>query len=340
MAKCGNFVIHKSNIIMQSDYEQPIVSIITPIYNAEAFLQECLTALFAQSICTKIEYIFVLDAPTDSSANILEANAQEHQDLNITILKNNTNNGLAYSRALGMRAATGKYLMCCDADDWIDSDMAETLSGIALTSGADIVVSAMDMFDSNSHQTLHVDKTHFDNPNLLDNNVQNFSLCNKLILRTLIIDNSLYSSAGYNYWEDLIVTARAIMLSKKTTAVDVPLYHYRQSHGSMTSIGVATCQADHLYYAGLLLNWARDNGLADKFVEILNRILFTAKTKLLSGEIAHISQWKSSFTHTHRHIFKYGKQYAFCWKIALKLLSLLPKRVCISLAHLLGRDAD
>ncbi|MCR5503215.1 MAG: glycosyltransferase [Lachnospiraceae bacterium] len=116
--------------------DQPIVSIIIPVYNKSRYLRKCLDSLVGQSV-TDIEIICVNDASTDDSIIILKDYAR--RDDRVHIIENEVNRGAACSRNRGMETATGKYLIFLDADDYFSENLVEKTVCASEHVGADIV---------------------------------------------------------------------------------------------------------------------------------------------------------------------------------------------------------
>lgn len=112
------------------------VSIILPVYNVESYLAMCLDSLTSQSF-EDIEIICVNDGSTDKSLDILEHYSKF--DSRITII-NKENGGLSSARNVGMKSASGKYILFVDSDDWISTNAVEHLYKNAQTNNSDLVV--------------------------------------------------------------------------------------------------------------------------------------------------------------------------------------------------------
>lgn len=102
---------------------ETIISIITPIYNAEKQLPKMLATVIAQTY-VNWELILVNDGSTDSSLAIIEAHA--HEDERIRVFAQ-SNAGPSVARNVGIQHAQGKYLTFIDADDWVEVDWLEKL---------------------------------------------------------------------------------------------------------------------------------------------------------------------------------------------------------------------
>lgn len=90
----------------------PTLSIIMPVYNAEAYLREALESILAQSF-TDFELIIVEDGSTDNSRDVINS----FTDNRIRVLYNDGNQGIVYTRNRGIAAARGRYIAPFDADD-------------------------------------------------------------------------------------------------------------------------------------------------------------------------------------------------------------------------------
>ena len=102
-------------------------SVVIPAYNVEAYLDECLRSVAAQSF-GDWEAIVVDDGSTDNSAALAEAWGLK--DNRFRILKQ-TNQGLSSARNAGMDQARGEYLLFLDADDWLEPHALQILADAA-----------------------------------------------------------------------------------------------------------------------------------------------------------------------------------------------------------------
>ncbi len=104
-----------------------LLSVIVPCYNAEKYIRKCIDSLLSQTMeLDKLELIFVNDASTDSTLNILLEYEKEYGD-SILIINQPENRKQGAARNVGMDYASGKYIAFCDADDYVEPDMYKTL---------------------------------------------------------------------------------------------------------------------------------------------------------------------------------------------------------------------
>src|SRR5215218_8009066 len=90
----------------------PQVSVILPVYNGEAYLQEAVDSILAQTF-TDFELLIINDGSTDDSERIIDS----YKDSRVKHLKNEQNRGLIFSLNRGVEAAKGAYIARMDADD-------------------------------------------------------------------------------------------------------------------------------------------------------------------------------------------------------------------------------
>ena len=115
----------------------PKVSIVTPIYNSEEYLEECLYSVISQTL-RDIEIILIDDGSTDSSPEICDKYAAIDKRIKV-VHKENAGMGVSYN--LGMDMAQGEYIGFVESDDYIDENMFEALYSIAQKYKPDIVKS-------------------------------------------------------------------------------------------------------------------------------------------------------------------------------------------------------
>ena len=96
-----------------------LVSIITPVYNAEKFIRETIESVQNQTY-TNWEMLLINDCSTDSSAEIIKEKAAE--DSRIKYIELDKNSGAAITRNTGISKAQGRYIAFLDSDDIWKSD--------------------------------------------------------------------------------------------------------------------------------------------------------------------------------------------------------------------------
>lgn len=111
------------------------ISIIVPIYNAEKYLEQCLDSIRKQTL-KDIEIICVDDGSTDRSPEIIDRFAGKDRRF-VVIHKENAGNGHTMNQ--GLHVASGEYIGCVEADDYIEKNMYEKLYMYSNEGSVDIV---------------------------------------------------------------------------------------------------------------------------------------------------------------------------------------------------------
>lgn len=213
---------------------QPLVSVIVPIFNVEKYIERCVRSIFEQTY-ENLEIILVNDCSPDRSVAELQKVLEEYPDrVGLTrIINHERNLGLAGARLTGLQASTGKYVLNIDSDDYIDREMIPKMVSLAEKENADITICDFMYVYSAKYEHIHV------NPPLnplkcmeavLVGTVHS-SVCNKLIRRSLFVDNNIYFIVGLNMFEDLSVMFRLLYFAKKIAYVDKPYYKYNLCNG-------------------------------------------------------------------------------------------------------------
>lgn len=114
---------------------QAVISVIVPVYNAEAYLSRCLESILNQTY-RDIQVICVNDGSTDSSGDMLEELRRRDGRVQVACRENS---GLSASRNAGLELAEGEYVMFVDADDWLDEHACADAMEAMLGRDADIV---------------------------------------------------------------------------------------------------------------------------------------------------------------------------------------------------------
>lgn len=114
---------------------QPAVSVVMPIYNAEPYLREALDSVVNQTL-KNIEIVCVNDGSKDTSLQTMKEYAEKDERI---VILDNPNGGYGHAMNEGIKAATGEYIGILEPDDCIKADMFETLYNRAKHDDLDFV---------------------------------------------------------------------------------------------------------------------------------------------------------------------------------------------------------
>ena len=123
----------------------PLVSVVIPMYNAEKFIDKCITHLVHQTY-KNLEIIIVDDGSTDDCVNVCKQWAK--QDKRIKIISQE-NAGPSTASNTGMDAAKGEWIHFHDHDDFVNLDYFEKMVNVATLTDADILCGEVNQPDYN-----------------------------------------------------------------------------------------------------------------------------------------------------------------------------------------------
>lgn len=224
----------------------PKVSVIVPVYGAEAFLPTCISSLRAQTL-RDIELIFVCDGSPDHSLAILRR--VEPLDSRIRVIAFEENQGVSAARNAGLDAARGDYIGFCDGDDWAEPQMYETLLRAAEEAGADVAFCRVFKDRGEAREDVPLG---FDDGTVFSREEIGRTLIPAMLSRAT--DSDELPLSGYTprnlfrreaigshrfrpdirYAEDLLFIVACMKDANCAVAVDRAYYHYRFHSGSVT----------------------------------------------------------------------------------------------------------
>lgn len=163
----------------------PVVSVVTPLFNAQKYIESAIASVVAQTY-TDWEMIIVDDCSTDGGGDI--ASRYAAADPRIRYYRNEENRGIAWTRNRAMELAEGRYLAFLDSDDvWRPDKLAKQLALMTET-GSPFCYGSCGVIDAEG-QDMHRDRIvrpRVDYATLLYGN--EFPCMTVMIDRTIITD--------------------------------------------------------------------------------------------------------------------------------------------------------
>lgn len=300
------------------------VSLIIPIYNLSKTLDKCINSIVNQTY-KELEIILINDGSTDSSLSICEKYATSDQRIKVL---SHYNHGVSYTRNIGIKNATGYYLMFIDGDDVISSDMVETYVNYATKADYDIVIGGL-YFVENKSVTNKIPKHEVLNRQQLLSNVCIDTtgiygyVPNKLYKLKNIKDNQILFNEKMYAQEDFDFALSVYEISDKILQIPYSGYTYYHESGKR-----------HIPMLDLLKNQIRllnisSNNQVDK------HNLFSVHSKISKLlYISIISNNKISNILLYKKIINFNLQYSEKDK-AIKLFVMLFNNNQIALISLL-----
>ena len=282
----------------------PLVSIIVPVYNVQNSVARCLESLCAQT-WKNIEIILINDGSKDDSLAVCESFRAKDPRV---ILVDKENSGVSDTRNCGLTLAQGEYVQFVDSDDYIEPDFTEHLVTAAEENHADLVISPYWMvipYNStktgstleNLQENLGIepekkpDEIHeygflpegiYDRDTfarrLMDMPASFFYsvLWNKLYRRDLLMDNHLQFTSEVRWAEDLVFNLDYILCAKVFVSISTPGYHYVQNAQSIchTQINPASIVQNKLQVFDYYKKMYTKLGMYEEIQPKLHRFLF------------------------------------------------------------------
>ncbi len=120
---------------MNNLQNQPLISVVVPVYNTLKYLPKCVASITAQT-WNNLEILLVDDGSTDGTGALCDELARRDSRIKVY---HKRNGGSSSARNLGIRKAKGEYLGFVDSDDFIEPDMYERLAEAAIEYDAHMV---------------------------------------------------------------------------------------------------------------------------------------------------------------------------------------------------------
>lgn len=208
---------------------EPIVSVIVPVYRAEAYIRKCLDSLAAQTF-DNFEVILVDDGSPDKCGKICDEYAA--RDNRFRVIHQN-NCGVSVARQTGIDNALGEYTIHVDPDDWVEPDMLTSLYEKAKETKADMVVCDFWVNKKYYSQFFYPETASVLTEGLFQQ--LHGSCWNKLVRRSCYVKSNIrFSPAHICIAEDLLFNLR--ILHQNITVCHLPKAFYHYNHTNANSL--------------------------------------------------------------------------------------------------------
>lgn len=221
---------------MESEMNQePLVSVIVPVYNVEAYLDQCLESILAQSY-HNMEILMVDDGSTDDSGIMCDRWAERDERIRVI---HQPNGGLSAARNTALDVMTGQLVTMVDSDDVLHPDFITTLLDAMRQHDADIAVGSYRPFYGDD-TAFPAPAGHHDPPRAYD---QREALLAILYQKGLthsawgrLYREELFHGIRYpvgKYYEDFAIIYPLLKKCRTVVKIDDILYGYRQRDKSI-----------------------------------------------------------------------------------------------------------
>lgn len=232
------------------------VSIIVPVYNASAFIKNCIDSVRSQTMTEGVECILIDDCSTDNTFEEIQSiiNGDVNGNVNFFLFRQERNQGPSAARNRGIWEAKGEYVFFLDADDTITPDCIESLYGLAKQHDADYVQGkyqssclhegwevqkVQEVQDASLVQKRELPSALSDRREikrlLLNHNKIQFTPHNRLVRRQMIIDNGLFFNEEIKVREDFLWMTFVAKYVKRFASCDKVTYVRGFNEDSLTN---------------------------------------------------------------------------------------------------------
>ncbi|MDR3313823.1 MAG: glycosyltransferase [Oscillospiraceae bacterium] len=217
----------------------PIISVIVPVFNAAAYLDECVHSVLAQRFA-QWELLLVDDGSADASPGLCDQWAARDPRIHAI---HQPNGGVSAARNAGLALARGEYLAFLDADDCLTPDFLAVLYEQAEDHAADLSICTFRNFaqgwEGDAVACPGLPAGGFDRRVILGDmalllmrfNCCN-SICTKLFRRSIVEENALCLPPGRTHGEDREFLLRYLAHCGRAAYTPQALYRYRVVPGS------------------------------------------------------------------------------------------------------------
>lgn len=213
--------------------DNPLISIVIPVYNGLGYLPECLASVEAQDYCN-IELILVDDGSTDGSSLFLDEYANSRPWVHVI---HQNNQGVSHARNVGIKIAAGEFLAFHDSDDMMEPFMLSSLlHALQSKPEADLAAGAIRFCKGDETEDVLVlsdgrrDLTLPRHESL--RYIQNLAAWGKLYRMNLIKAHDLHFNENMSNGEDQDFVIRYLIFSRDTVFVHNTLMSYTVHRGS------------------------------------------------------------------------------------------------------------
>ncbi|MDD3409607.1 MAG: glycosyltransferase [Eubacteriales bacterium] len=265
--------------------EEPFVSVIVPVYNAESTLERCLRSILNQSY-RHLEVIAVNDGSRDGSLCLLRR--FEKADARVRVLSQ-PNAGVSAARNAALAKATGTYVQFVDSDDTLVPEAIERMVHAMQSQRCDLVIGAYnEVFREQSQRrgffkrdaTLS-QSTLLGKLSAHPNSFYYGVLWNKLYRLEPIRSADIRFDSRLPWGEDFAFNTQYMRYAVRTAVLARPVYNYNRNMNGLAISSAMACVAHplysirvkvvlHKYYKQLYI----DTGLYETYRKVLPAYLF------------------------------------------------------------------
>lgn len=282
--------------------EDPIVSVIVPVYNVEKYLERCIRSLQGQTL-KRIEILLIDDGSTDGSGQLCDTLAKTDERIHVRH-KKNAGQGLA--RNDGLTAAKGDYVLFVDSDDYIEPDTCLRLSLVMREQKADLCCFGYQIETPEGELFYRARLTadcyegeavrrrfalHFFGDDPKDEKLRGVSACMTMFRRSIIQEHGIrFPSEREFLSEDTIFNLDFCLYAQKAVVLPSYFYHYCQNPDSFSHAYRPDRFALTVVLCRTLFSYAARYGVEEETKNRIRMALWVSLMECIKQETKRIGQ--------------------------------------------------
>jgi len=267
---------------MPLNENQPLLSVIIPVYNAEKFLTRCISSVANQTY-RNLEIILVDDGSTDNSADMCDIWKKSDSRVHVYHQKNA---GPGVARNTGIELSRGGWITFVDSDDWVESGMYENMLRAAAKSGSMIIgcPSTIECADGTHRENMDDIPEGILNKNqciidFLEGNRHAWGAVHNKIYKSCLWDNVRFPAV--KHLEDYLVSSKLFNEANAVYFLARPYYHHTVN---VTSLSMGGWSSEWLTIPDTtdkIVKYLRNNNLDSAVVKATYRFRFLMDASVL-----------------------------------------------------------
>lgn len=218
---------------IRASMNNPLVSVIIPVYNQKKYLDDCLKSMVAQ-VYNNLEIILIDDGSNDGSQVICDT--WKKIDSRIQVFHVN-NGGVSRARNIGLMKSAGDLIYFVDPDDWIDSHTISRMVNIMISCNVDLVFAQYnELYSIGKSNKVRNGSVHlYNQEKIIQFILEGEKLTNHIwrgMYKKKLIKPNIFP-VGRNY-EDMYSILEFVRKCNEIALVDEVLYHHRLNDKSIT----------------------------------------------------------------------------------------------------------
>ena len=258
------------------------ISVIIPVYNAEKYVDRCVSCLISQQTQWEFELLFIDDGSNDKSLALLKE--WEQRDFRIRVFSQ-SNKGVSAARNYLLQRAHGNFVVFIDVDDWVDVSYLDNMRSNVITSASGLIIAGC-YREKLSGVVKDPEKPQIYYPQDFHKMINDRHLYRlgfpwgKIFNMQIIRENKMRFEEGVNYGEDLIFLFSYLQYAQYVKFIEYCGYYYNMTRQDSLVLHYYSFESEfrcYEYFKNAVLTIAEQYKINDEELRLTNtRLLYLA----------------------------------------------------------------